>query len=144
MLKRIIVFEIGGFLLATILYWWFGATLLLYVLKTPNTFDFRLMGFIVITATFVWQIAVLAQKRFELKLRSLYLLGMVIIAFFTQIAFYLLFRNNNSQLLYPLGFLLSAVVYLFLISISELITVSKSLPGSMNKFLKVNRTIDAS
>ncbi len=143
LLKRIILFEIGGFLLATMLYWWFGATLLLHVLKTPNTFDFRLMGFTVIAATFIWQIAVLVQKRFELKLRSLYLLAMVMIAFVTQIAFYLLFRNYNSQLLYPLGFLLSAVVYLFLISTSELIAVSKSLPGSINKFLKINRAIDA-
>jgi len=85
------------------------------------------MGFIVIAGTFTWQIAVLVQKRFELKLRSLYLLMMVTIAFASQIIFYIAFKNYNNQLLYPLGFLLSAVIYLFLISVSELIVILKSL-----------------
>lgn len=139
LLKKIIFFEMAGFLTATILYWWFGATLLLRILKTPDTFTFRLMGFIVIAGTFTWQLAILVQKRFELKLRSLYLLAMVIIAFVSQVVFYLVFKNYFSQLLYPLGFLLSAFVYLFLISISELIAVSKSLPSSINKYLKITK-----
>lgn len=127
LIKKIIFFEMIGFCLATILYWWFGAALLLNILKTPDTFTFRLMGFIVIMGTFTWQIAILVQKRFELKLKSLFLLAMVIIAFAAQITFYLLFRNYNNQLLYPLGFLLSTCVYLFLVSISELIAISKSI-----------------
>lgn len=139
LLKKIIFFEMAGFLIASILYWWFGATILLHILKTPDTFTFRLMGFIVIAGTFTWQLAILVQKRFELKLRSLYLLAMVIIAFISQIIFYLLFKNYHSQLLYPLGFLLSAFVYLFLISISEIVAVSKSLPASINKYLKTTK-----
>jgi O-antigen/teichoic acid export membrane protein len=127
LLKKIILYEIGGFLIVTILYWSFGASLLFRLLKTPNTSTFRLMGFIVIAGTFTWQIAVLVQKRFELKLRSLYLLMMVTIAFASQIIFYIAFKNYNNQLLYPLGFLLSAVIYLFLISVSELIVILKSL-----------------
>lgn len=139
LLKKIIFFEMAGFLIASVLYWWFGATILLRILKTPDTFTFRLMGFIVIAGTFTWQLAILVQKRFELKLRSLYLLVMVIIAFISQVLFYLLFKNYSSQLLYPLGFLLSAFVYLFLISISELAAVSKSLPVSINKYLKTTK-----
>ncbi|MGH2565174.1 MAG: oligosaccharide flippase family protein, partial [Ginsengibacter sp.] len=127
LLKKIIFYEVGGFLLVSLLYWWFGASLVLQILKTPDTFTFRLMGFIVISGTFMWQIAILVQKRFELKLRSLYLLMMVIIAFTSQITLYIIFKNYNSQLLYPLGFLLSAFVYLFLISISELVAISKSI-----------------
>lgn len=127
LLKKIIFYEIIGFLSASILYWWFGATLVLHILKTPDTFNFRLMGFVVIAGTFIWQIAILVQKRFELKLKSLYLLAMVIISFVSQIIFYYVFKNYNNQLLYPLGFLLSSIIYLFLISVSELVAISKSI-----------------
>lgn len=139
LLKKIILLEIGGFVLASFLYWWFGADLLLRVLKTPDIFTFRLMGFIVIAGTFTWQIAILVQKRFELKLRSLYLLGMIIIAFTSQVIFYLLFKNFNNQLLYPFGFLLSAFVYLFLISISEVIAWSRAFPASLHKNFKISK-----
>ncbi len=140
LLKKIILYEMGGFLLATLLYWWFGATLLSVVLKTPDTLTFRLIGFIVIAATFTWQIAVLVQKRFELKLRSLYLLTMIIISFAAQILFYLLFKNFDNYLLYPLGFLISGIVYLFLISISEIIAVKRSLEPILNHFFKLRKS----
>lgn len=126
-LKKIIIYEISGFTVATILYWWFGANILLMILKTPNTVTFKLMGFIIICGTFIWQLAILAQKRFELKLMSFYLLTMMAIAFFSQVIFYLLFKSYNNVLLYPAGFLLSAFVYLLLISFSELVAFSKSV-----------------
>ncbi|MDE3185316.1 MAG: oligosaccharide flippase family protein [Bacteroidota bacterium] len=125
-IKKIIIFEISGFTVASILYWWFGADLLRLILKTPNTETFRLMGFIVICGTFIWQLAILAQKRFELKLNSFFLLAMVVIAFTIQLIFYFLFKSNNNILVYPAGFLLSAFVYLLLISFSELISFSRS------------------
>ncbi|MGZ7109511.1 MAG: hypothetical protein ACXVHW_11115, partial [Methanobacterium sp.] len=140
LLKKIILYEIGGFVVTSILYWWFGANLLLRILKTPDIFIFKLMGFIVISGTFIWQIAILVQKRFELKLRSLYLLTMIIIAFSSQATFYLVFRNHNNQLLYPLGFLLSASIYLFLISISEFVAIRNSYFRPINKFLKIKKT----
>ena len=140
LLKKIILYEIGGFLIVSLLYWWFGAYLLSIILKTPDTLDFRLMGFIVIAGTFIWQISVLAQKRFELKLKSLYLLLMVMIALLSQILFYILFKNYNNYLLYPLGFLLSAIVYLFLISMSEIIMVKKSIFLLLNNFFKKIKT----
>ncbi|MDQ2718998.1 MAG: oligosaccharide flippase family protein [Bacteroidota bacterium] len=126
-LKKIILYELSGFLLVTILYWWFGFNLLFYILKIPQTGTYRLMGFIVICGTFIFQIAILAQKRYELNLKSHFLLKMVIIAFITQVSFYVVFRDFNGQLLYPLGFLLSTTVYLFLLSFSEIWTFSKSL-----------------
>jgi len=126
-LKRLIFYELGGFAVASILYWWFGADLLLYILKTPKTDTFKMMGFIVICGTFIWQLAILVQKRFELQLKSLFLFLMVLIAFSVQIIFYLVFKKSNDELLYPFGFLLSSVVYLFLISFSELMTFSKAI-----------------
>ncbi|MEO8820010.1 MAG: oligosaccharide flippase family protein [Ginsengibacter sp.] len=126
-LKKIIIYEISGFTVSTILYWWFGADLLLSLLKTPNTITFKLMGFIVICGTFIWQLAILAQKRFELKFKSFFLLAMVAIAFFSQVLFYLLFKSSHNVQLYPTGFLLSAFVYLLLISFSELVAFSKSV-----------------
>lgn len=125
-LKRLFFYELSGFATAIILYWWFGADLLLYILKTPKTETFKMMGFIVICGTFIWQLAVLVQKRFELQLKSLFLFLMILIAFSVQIIFYLIFRNSHNQLLYPLGFLLSSIVYLFLISSSELIATIRT------------------
>lgn len=127
-LKKIIIYELGGFAAVSILYWWFGADLLLFVLKTPNTYSFRLMGFIVICGTFIWQLAILAQKRFELQFKTFYLLVMAAITFFIQVIFYLLFKDyHNNQLLYPLGFLLSSFIYLLLISFTELLSFSKKI-----------------
>ncbi|MDQ6764291.1 MAG: hypothetical protein M3015_16920 [Bacteroidota bacterium] len=134
LLKKIALFELAGFTITSILYWWFGATLLLKILKTPDTFNFRFMGFIVIAGTFIWQIAILVQKRFELKLRSLYLLKMVIVAFTCQVIFYLVFKDSANEQIYPLGFLLSAIIYLFLISGSQLILYSKKLRLTSRSF----------
>lgn len=127
LLKKVITYEVISFLIVSILYWWFGADLLFFVLKIPKTGMFKLMGIIVIAGTFIWQIAILIQKRFELQLKSLFLLAMVAIAFSAQIICYLIFSKYNNQLLYPLGFLLSAIIYLFLISISDVVAYSKSL-----------------
>lgn len=127
LMKKIISYELWGFLAGSVLYWIFGYRLLFFILKIPNTFTFRLMGFIVICGTFIWQIAILAQKRFELKQKTFFLLTMVFIALLAQLLFYIILKKYNSQLLYPLGFLFSAFVYLILISVSELLTVSKSL-----------------
>jgi|SRR5690348_1455001 len=137
LLKKLIFYEAGGFALVSLLYWLFGADVLFIILKIPDTIIFKWMGFIVISATFTWQIAILVQKRFELKLRSLYLLSMVMIAFFVQIIFYIIFKNYNNPLLYPLGYLLATIIYLFLISVSELVTISKSIKL---KTLKVNQS----
>ncbi len=134
-LKKIIIYELCGFGMVSILYWWFGADLLLYILKAPKTQTFKWIGFIVICGTFIWQLAVLAQKRFELQLKSFFLLKMMALAFFVQIVFYLVFKEYHNELLYPLGFLLSSVVYLFLISFSELMAFSKSMKHK-SKILK--------
>lgn len=125
--KKIIYYELGGFIISTILYWSFGAKVLLYILKTPDTLSFRLSGFIVICGAFVWQLAILAQKRFELKFNTLYLLLMSAITFIIQVIFYLLFKHLNNPVIYPLGFLLASVVYLFFISFTELLAFSKSI-----------------
>jgi len=125
LIKKIIGYELSSFLLASVCYWWFGANLLLSLLKIPNTFTFKLIGFIVVCGAFVWQIAILVQKRFELKQKTFFLLAMVFISFLIQLLFYIIFKDFNSPLLYPLGFLLSTFIYLVLISATELLTISK-------------------
>jgi O-antigen/teichoic acid export membrane protein len=135
LIKKVIIYELVSFFIISILYWWFGADLLFFILKIPKTDMFKLTGIIVIAGTFIWQIAILIQKRFELKLKSLFLLAMVAIAFSAQIICYSLFSKNNNQLLYPLGFLLSAIIYLFLISFTDVIAYAKSLKSKQKLFL---------
>jgi O-antigen/teichoic acid export membrane protein len=131
-LKKIIIYELSGFLLSSIFYWWFGAKLLIFILKVPDTITYKMMGFIVICAAFVFQLAILAQKRYELHLKSRRLLVMVIVAFFAQIIFYIVFREMNNPLLYPLGFLLATMVYLALLSASELNSFRKQFYNRVN------------
>ena len=119
LLKKIITYEIIGFILCSILYWWFGSDLLFKILKTPHSSIYRLIGFLVIAATFIFQISILVQKRLELQLKSMFLLKMIFIAFFSQIIFYIIFRNSNNELIFPLGYLISSSVYLFLVSIKK-------------------------
>jgi O-antigen/teichoic acid export membrane protein len=119
LLKKIILYELMGFILASILYWLFGADLLFLILKTPNTLNYKLMGFIIIAGTFIWQMAIVVHKNFELKLKSFTLLKMVTVAFLAQLLLYLFCGNTTNQLLYPLGYLTSSVAYLIMVSYSE-------------------------
>ncbi|MEP6674205.1 MAG: hypothetical protein ABJA78_03595 [Ferruginibacter sp.] len=115
LIRKIILYEFAGFLLVTILYWLFGANLLLYILKVPKSGNYVLAGFLTIVGTFIWQIAMVAQKRFELGLQSLLLLLLVAIAFITQVVLYIVFQKHSNILLYPAGYVLSGLVYLMLL-----------------------------
>ncbi len=131
LIKKIILFEIAGFILVGTLYWWFGSNILLSILNIPKTREYELMGFVVITGTFVWQIAMVVHKFFELRLQSLFLLGMVTIAFLIQALFYIIFQKSTDPLLYPVGYLLSGLIYLFLVSFSQIVINSKYLPQKL-------------
>ncbi len=119
LLKKIIVIELGLFVLTSILYWWFGSDIVLNILHTPSTYSYKLMGFIVIAGTFSWLIAMVAHKRFELRLQTHFLLAMIACAFVFQISLYVIFRKYNNPILYPLGYLVSGIVYLLLVSFSK-------------------------
>ena len=119
LLTKIIIIELGLFVLTSILYWWFGSDILLNILHTPLTNTYKLMGLIVIAGTFTWLIAVVAHKRFELRLQTHYLLVMIAFAFILQVSLYIIFRKYENPLLYPLGYLVSGIVYLLLVSFSK-------------------------
>lgn len=131
-LKKIISYELVAFFGITVSYWLFGSQLLFLILKIPDTFTFKLMGFLIICGTFIWQLAVLAQKRFELKLKSFFLFISVGFALLIQFLFYLFFKNADTPLIYPLGFVLSGFIYLVIISFSELRSFSSSLFSKPN------------
>jgi O-antigen/teichoic acid export membrane protein len=125
LLKKILFFELIALTITTFMYWLFGADLLLNILKINPSITYKWIGFIVLLTGFIWQFAVLIHKKYELKKQSKILLLIITIAFITQMIFYFLFQKNNSPLIFPLGFLLSAVMYLFLISFTELMTILK-------------------
>jgi O-antigen/teichoic acid export membrane protein len=125
-LIQIIAFEFAGLLAAGIAYWWFGAGWLFALVHTPDTFEYKLTGLIIIAATFIWQIAIMVQKKYELQIRSRHILYMLMTAFLVQVLFYVFSSRSSSQLLYPLGYLLSTVVYLLLISFSDIVILLKS------------------
>lgn len=116
LMKRIILLEIAGFILAAILYWWFGYSLVFKLLKIPDTFSFKLMGLIVLAGTFIWQIAIVIQQKYVLKMMTNFLLIMAIITVLAQTAFYYLFMNTVDPLLYAWGYMGASLLYLILIS----------------------------
>ncbi len=114
--KKIIFYEVSGYLVISVLYWTFGASLLFSLLKIPDQGQFRLMGFLVITSTIVWQIAMLVHKKFELKYHTIMQLKLIILSFLVQLVLYLLFSASRQLVLYPLGNLIFSVIYLVLVS----------------------------
>lgn len=122
---KIFLYEFSGFILVSIGYWLFGADLLFYVLDIPKTFNYELIGFIIICGTFVWQLAILIHKRFELNLKTKFLLIAVIIAFLCQVSFYYLMRETGNELAAPLGFLIASLVYFTIVSLPELGSILK-------------------
>jgi O-antigen/teichoic acid export membrane protein len=123
LMKKIILFEIGGLFLCTIFYWWFGASLLFKMLKIPDTEIYRVMGFIILAGTFAWQISMVIHQQYILKLKSRFLLLMIFLAFLIQIAYYWFIADPKSPISYPLGYFFAAVAYLFLISLSSVFNI---------------------
>jgi hypothetical protein len=100
----------------------------------PDTQSYRLMGFIVIAGAFIMQIAMVVHKRYELKKMSLFLLGVVMAVFSIQLVFYWIFRKSVNPLVYPIGYLLSSVIYLFFVSFSQFPFFFKSLIYRVKSF----------
>lgn len=116
LLKRILVYEILFCVAVTSAYWLGGEMILFRMLRVPYNWTYRFMGFLVVLGTFIWQFAILIQKRLELRLETLGMLGMVI-ALLVQVTFFLVFQSSFNQLLYPLGYVISSSTYLLLVSL---------------------------
>jgi heme/copper-type cytochrome/quinol oxidase subunit 4 len=94
-------------------YFWFGANILLQILSVPNETIYKQLGFIIITGTFIWQIAMVVNKIFELQMKSLQMLYAAIITLLLQLLYYYFIHNTNSPLMISLGYLFASVSYLF-------------------------------
>lgn len=130
LIKKILFYEIFAFAVVSIGYWSIGARVLFFILNTPYLSFYKWMGFIIICATFIWQFNILIQKRFELRLRTGLLLIMVSVSFLSQFFFYFIFRNSSNELIAPLGYLVSAVVYLILLVVPELNLLIRKIKNS--------------
>jgi O-antigen/teichoic acid export membrane protein len=117
LLRRIVLFQVAGFVLSVICYWLFGAQLLLMLLNVPDTSEYRMMGFMILCGTFIWQIAMVTHKYYELRMKSHYLLLMVAIAFGVQLLFFQLVKQTLDPILYSMGYLCSSVCYLVMVSV---------------------------
>lgn len=119
---RIVLIEISAYILASIAYWWFGANLLFIILKIPDLQIFRWIGFIVLTGAFMWQIAMVVHQKYILRLKSSFLLILMIISFLCQLIFYWCNAGSKNPLVYSLGYLIATFAYLFLILLSHFFT----------------------
>ena len=127
-LKKIILFEVAACIAISILYWCFGAGILFHILKIPETPNFKMTGFLIIVGTFAWLIGSVVHKGFELRLQSFFLLKAVVISFVVQLIIYLVFQHHNTIILYPLGYFVSGLLYIFLILAVELKKFSRLSP----------------
>lgn len=120
LLIRIIAIELVILIAALILYWLFGAAILSALIKVPDTLEYKVMGMLVIAGAFLWQMALVVHKAHELNFRSWFLLGMITIAFLGQLLIYLIFYKTSGKLLYPAGYVASAIIYLALVSVKQI------------------------
>ncbi|CAN5283563.1 hypothetical protein BH09BAC2_BH09BAC2_02900 [soil metagenome] len=128
LLLKIIFFEAAGFILTATGYWFFGSDVLQRILKIPATPVFKQAGLLIIAGTFVWQIAMVAHKRFELKFQSTYLLYMMLSALIVQLILYGFFVKKSGILIYPIGYLAASGTYLFLVAFStNLVYLKKAI-----------------
>jgi O-antigen/teichoic acid export membrane protein len=138
LLFLILSIEVVVMFLVCILYWCFGAAILFKLIHIPNTREYKLMGLFIIAGSFLWQMAIVAHKIHEIGFKSLRMLAMVIIAFAFQLCFYLLNQKNHFPLIYPLGYALSALLYLILVSVENF----KPAAGYIyNKFRNKNKLL---
>ena len=121
LLKKILFFQIAGFLIAVICYWWFGAAWLMAILKVPDTMTYRKMGFIILCGTFIWQIAMVVHKYYELRMKSHYLLFMVVAAFGLQLLFFQSIKHIQDPVWYSMGYLCSSSFYLVMVSFKHIL-----------------------
>jgi O-antigen/teichoic acid export membrane protein len=126
LIRKIILYEILGYALVSIGYFWFGANILLQILSVPNETIFIQLGFIIITGTFIWQIAMVVNKIFELQMKSLQMLYAAIITLLLQLLYYFFIRNTNSPLMISLGYLFASVSYLFTLLVFILFSSNNS------------------
>ncbi len=116
LLKKIILFEWLGFMLVTVAYYGFGASLLMKILHVPDSSTYRHMGFIIIAGTFIWQMAMVINKTYELELKSIKMLYAVIIAFGCQVLYFKWVGHTRNELLIAFGYPLSSLAYLLMIT----------------------------
>lgn len=115
LIQRILRIEAAAFVLALAMYFLFGAEWLFRITRVENNLQNLLSGALIIGGTFLWQMAMVVHKKYELSMNTRFLLLMVSFSALAQFILYL-FAGNIHPLVYPAGFLLASGMYLFLVS----------------------------
>lgn len=111
LLQKLLLYEIAAMMIGIASFWLVGYQLLFTLLHIPETAAYKNMGVLIIGGTFLWQIALLVQKRFELLLQSRLLLISIMVSLAVQWLFYVCLPLQKPETI-PVGFFLSAVIYL--------------------------------
>lgn len=117
LLKKIILMELAGFALVTIAYYSFGSKILLLILDIPKVSLMETIGFMIISGTLIWQIAMVINKKYELKLQSGYLLLFACITLMVQLLYFYLMYARLTATTIVFGYLLSSATYLLLVAL---------------------------
>lgn len=117
LLKKIILMELLGFLIVAVAYFSFGSTLLLMILDIPDNSNYVTIGFIIIAGTLVWQIAMVINKKYELLLKSNFLLLFACVTLLVQFFYFYFMYARLTALWIAFGYLLSSAVYLSMVAL---------------------------
>ncbi len=121
LLRKLILYEILAMAVALVGFWLIGGRLIFLLLHIPNTASYMQMGMLIIGGTFLWQIAMLVQKQFELLLKTRLLLLAVAFSLICQCFFYWVIRREGAEYI-SFGFFLSGTIYLFFLIIASKLT----------------------
>lgn len=113
LLKKIILTELPIMASGLVCYWWFGFRLLQYILKVPDTFDYKVTGLLMLASTFIWQIGILVHKPFEMRKHTCMLLWCVLAALSVFLISFFVLKAITVKHVYcfTLPFLGASIVY---------------------------------
>lgn len=115
LIKNTVLIEFGIMLIAVLVYILGGGQILMKLLNIPNDNTYFITGVIILVVAFIWQIAMMLHKPFELIKKTNYLLLNNFIALLaTLVPLYFIYRSSLGFIAYPIGVLSGATCYALL------------------------------
>ena len=87
------------------------------ILDIPRSSLMETIGFLIISGTLIWQIAMVINKKYELKLQSSFLLLFACITLIAQLLYFYFMFAQLTAIGVVSGYLLSSALYLLLVAI---------------------------
>jgi len=115
LIKKLSFIELALLFVAVAFFYLIGFGILSNIIRTPETSEYLIIDIQVIAGSFLWQIAIIQHKFFELQKRTLNMVFYIAIAFLLSILTDVAVISHFGIRYAGMGFCIGAMVYLLLI-----------------------------